>query len=121
VQEYVRETISAFDTATFIAVFDAIYGFRLTDLAAVDAPTLLVNGEFESRSLFEHAAYVERTVPDARSVVIPAPATSRPWRARRRSPRSFGRSSSRSRRRTDGTNRHPSEEPAMTTGGEPRG
>ncbi len=71
VQEYVRGTMSAFDAAGFNGVFEAIYGFRRTDLAAVDAPTLLVNGEFESRSAFEHAAYIERTVPDARSVVIP--------------------------------------------------
>ncbi|MEM4780718.1 MAG: alpha/beta fold hydrolase [Halalkalicoccus sp.] len=71
VQEYVRETMSAFETREFNAVFDAIYGFRRTDLAAIDAPTLVVNGEFESRSVFEHAAYIERTVPDARSVVVP--------------------------------------------------
>lgn len=71
VRTYVRETMSAFDAATFNAVFDAIYGFRLTDLAVIEAPTLLLAGEFESRSVFEHAAYAERTIPDARSVVIP--------------------------------------------------
>lgn len=71
VREYVRETMSAFDTRSFSAVLDAIYGFRLTDLAAITAPTLVLNGEFESRSAFEHAAHIERTVPDARSAVIP--------------------------------------------------
>lgn len=71
VRAYVRETMSAFDAPTFNAVLDAIYGFRRTDLAAVDVPALVANGEFESRSVFEHAAYAERTIPDARSVVIP--------------------------------------------------
>jgi pimeloyl-ACP methyl ester carboxylesterase len=71
VRAYVRETMSAFDATTFNAVLDAIYGFRRTDLAAVDVPTLLLAGEFESRSVLEHAAYAERTIPDARSVVIP--------------------------------------------------
>jgi pimeloyl-ACP methyl ester carboxylesterase len=71
VRAYVRETMSAFDTTTFNAVLDAIYGFRRTDLAAVDVPTLLLIGVFESRSVLEHAAYAERTIPDARSVVIP--------------------------------------------------
>lgn len=71
VGEYVRGTMAGFDTRSFNAVFDAIYGFRETDLAAISAPTLVLNGEFESRSVFEHAAHVERTVPDARSAVIP--------------------------------------------------
>lgn len=71
VREYVRGTMASFDTRPFNAVFDAIYGFRETDLAAIDAPTLVLNGEFESRSVFEHAAHIERTVPDARSAVIP--------------------------------------------------
>lgn len=71
VREYVRGTMAGFEIWEFNAVFDAIYGFRETDLAAITAPTFVLNGEFESRSVFEHAAYIERTVPDARSVVIP--------------------------------------------------
>lgn len=71
VQSYVRETMSAFETREFNEVFDAIYGFRRTDLAAITIPTLIINGEGESRSVFKHAAYIERTVPGSRSVVIP--------------------------------------------------
>ncbi len=71
VQEYVRETMAGFDTREFTKVFGAVYDFGGTDLAAIGVPTLIVNGEDESGSVLDHAAHMERTIPDARSVVIP--------------------------------------------------
>jgi pimeloyl-ACP methyl ester carboxylesterase len=71
VQEYVRETMAGFDAREFTKVVGAIYGFRGVDLAAIDVPTLVVNGEDESGSVLDHAAHMVRTIPDARSVVIP--------------------------------------------------
>jgi len=71
VRSYVRETMAAFDTAEYNKVFRAIYGFRRVDLAAISVPTLVLNGEYESRSVFDHAAHVERSIPDARSAVVP--------------------------------------------------
>ena len=71
VRAYVRETMSSFEADEFNEVFRAIYDFRRVDLAAIRVPTLVLNGEHESRSVFEHAAYMERTIPDVRSVVLP--------------------------------------------------
>ncbi|WP_254533498.1 alpha/beta fold hydrolase [Natrinema gelatinilyticum] len=62
---------SAFDTAEFNKVFRAIYAFRQVDLASIRVPTLVFNGEYESRSVFTHMAYMERTIPDVRTAVVP--------------------------------------------------
>lgn len=71
VQSYVRETMSSFEASEFNKIFQAIYDFRRVDLASIQVPTLVLNGEHESSSVFTHAAHTERTIPDVQSVVIP--------------------------------------------------
>lgn len=71
VRAYVRETMAAMDAAEFTKVLRALYAFRPVDLASVRAPTLVLNGEHESRSVVAQAAHLERTVPDARTAVVP--------------------------------------------------
>lgn len=71
VRSYVRETMSSFNTAEFNKIFRAIYDFQRVDLASIRVPTLILNGEHESKSVFTHAAYMERTIPDSRSAVLP--------------------------------------------------
>ena len=71
VRSYVRGTMSSFDTAEFNKVFRAIYAFREVDLAAVSAPTLVLNGEYESRAVFTHTAHLQHVLPDVRVAVIP--------------------------------------------------
>ncbi|WP_129114713.1 alpha/beta fold hydrolase [Halegenticoccus tardaugens] len=70
VRSYVRETMSSFEASEFNKIFRAIYDFRRVDLASIRVPTLVLNGEHESRAVFRHAAYVERTIPDVRSAVV---------------------------------------------------
>ena len=71
VRAYVRETMSAFDTAEFNKIFRAIYDFRRVDLPAIQVPTLVLNGEFESQSVFTHTTHMERAIPDIRTAVLP--------------------------------------------------
>lgn len=71
VATYVRETMAALDSTEFNKVFDAVYDFQRVELGTIGAPTLVLNGESGSESVFEHAAYLERVVPDARTAVIP--------------------------------------------------
>lgn len=71
VRAYVRETMSSFDTTEFNKIFRAIYDFRQVDLASIQVPTLVLNGEHESRSVFTHTTHMERVVPDVRTAVIP--------------------------------------------------
>lgn len=63
--------MSSFEAAEFNDVFRAVYDFRRVDLASIRVPTLVRNGAHESRSVFRHAAHVERVVPDVRSAVVP--------------------------------------------------
>lgn len=71
VRSYVRETMSSFDTTEFNKVFRAIYDFRRVNLAAIQVPTLVLNGEYESRSVFAHTTHIEGMIPDVRTKVIP--------------------------------------------------
>jgi pimeloyl-ACP methyl ester carboxylesterase len=71
VRSYVRETMSSFDRTEFNNIFRAIYDFRRVNLAAIQAPTLVLNGEYESRSVFTHATHMERMIPDVQTAVIP--------------------------------------------------
>ena len=71
VAAYVRETMSAFDAREFNKVFGATYDFRRVDLGAITAPTLVLDGEFESDSVFEHTAHLQRSLADVRTGVIP--------------------------------------------------
>lgn len=71
VRSYVREPMSSFDTTEFNKVFRAIYDFRQVDLASIRVATLVLNGEYESRSVFIHTAQMERMIPDVRTRVIP--------------------------------------------------
>lgn len=71
VRSYVRETMSSYNTTEYNKIFRAIYDFRRVDLTSIQVPTLILNGEHESRSVFTHAAHMERTIPNARSAIIP--------------------------------------------------
>lgn len=71
VRSYVQETMSAFEATEFNKIFRAIYDFRRVDLASIRVPTLVLNGEHESRSVFRHAEHMEYVIPDVRSAMIP--------------------------------------------------
>lgn len=71
VQSYVRETMAAFSTSEYNKIFGAIYDFRMVDLGAIEVPTLVLNGEFESDSVFRHTTTLERRIQDVETRVIP--------------------------------------------------
>jgi pimeloyl-ACP methyl ester carboxylesterase len=71
VRPYIRETMSAFGPEEYNKVLGAVYGFRMVDLEAIGVPTLVLNGEFESRSVFRHTEELERRIPDVETRVLP--------------------------------------------------
>lgn len=71
VQSYVRDTMSAFTAEEYNKIFGAVYDFRMVDLGAIRVPTLVLNGEFESESVFRHTSTLERLIPDVETRVIP--------------------------------------------------
>jgi pimeloyl-ACP methyl ester carboxylesterase len=70
-REYVRETMFAMGTREMAKTYDAIIRFRGLDLTRIRVPTLVLNGEHESASVFHHAEYMRRRIPHVELGVVP--------------------------------------------------
>jgi pimeloyl-ACP methyl ester carboxylesterase len=71
VRAYVEEAMLQMSTEEYVKMYGAIYDFDVVDLSVVQAPTLLLNGEHESRSVHRHAAYLQKKIASAEAVIIP--------------------------------------------------
>ncbi|MDJ1423114.1 MAG: alpha/beta hydrolase [Candidatus Methanoperedens sp.] len=71
VREYVRKEMSNFDVEEFNKIFAAIYDFTLLDLSRINVPTLIINGEFESKAVFTHTETMKKMIENSSVVVIP--------------------------------------------------
>lgn len=71
VSEYVRDAMRAMDTGEMAKTYDAIVGFRGVDLRRIRVPTLVLNGEYESASVFQHAEHMRQRIPEVEMDVIP--------------------------------------------------
>jgi len=71
VSAYVREAMLRVPTEEYVKLYGAIYDFREQDLSRVRAPTLLLNGEHESGSVFAHLAHLKRLIPHAEVATVP--------------------------------------------------
>jgi len=71
VRRYVREQMSKFDAKEFNKIFAVVYGFTLQDLSKIKVPTLILNGEYESKSLFKHTEKMKELIRDTQEAVIP--------------------------------------------------
>lgn len=71
VQRYVKEEMLRFETGEFNKIFEALYDFKLQDLAAITAPALIINGEYESKSVFKHMEYMHKVITGSSTAVVP--------------------------------------------------
>lgn len=71
VRRYVREQMQRFDTKEFNKILAGVYDFTLQDLSKIEAPTLIINGEHESKSVFEHARKMKELIQGAQDVIVP--------------------------------------------------
>ena len=69
--EYVRSRMLQMSDSEYLKIYDAIYGFRLQPLEQIRAPTLVLNGEFESKAVFRHTEELLATVPQVESAIVP--------------------------------------------------
>jgi pimeloyl-ACP methyl ester carboxylesterase len=67
---YVESTMVKIPTEEYLKVYDAIYDFGLLPLERITCPTLVLKGEFESKSVFRHTEEILRRVPQAQEYVI---------------------------------------------------
>jgi len=70
--EYIRQGMLQIDTGEYLKIWDAIYGFDLQPLEKISCPTLVLNGEKDSRMVIRHKREILRLVPGAEARVIPA-------------------------------------------------
>jgi pimeloyl-ACP methyl ester carboxylesterase len=71
VMEYEKEEMLKFRVDEFNKIFAAIYDFRLLDLHKIAVPTLVVNGEYESKAVFRHVDKMTDLINEVSQVVIP--------------------------------------------------
>jgi pimeloyl-ACP methyl ester carboxylesterase len=68
--EYVRDTMLNIPTMEYLKIYNAIYGFDLLNLAAITVPTLVLNGERESKAVFRHTDEMLKLIPNVQARVI---------------------------------------------------
>lgn len=71
VRAYVTACMRRFETLEMSKVYDLILHVPPADLGAIRAPTLILNGEHESPSVFRHTRYMLERLGRARAEVIP--------------------------------------------------
>ena len=71
VREYLIQEQLRMDQTEFLKLMDAIYGFKLLDLASIKVPTLVVLGENERKAVFPHADKMIELIEDSKKVIIP--------------------------------------------------
>ncbi len=71
IEEYERNEMLKMDKKEYLKVFGAIYDFKLQDLAKINLPALVLNGENESKSVHYHAEVMRKLIPDCKLEIIP--------------------------------------------------
>lgn len=68
--EYVRKAMLRIPTSEYLKIYDAIYEFDLLELEKITVPTLILNGEGESKSVFRHTKELLKQIPNSKSKII---------------------------------------------------
>ena len=69
--EYVHQAMLSIPTEEYLKIYQAIYGFDLLELSRITVPTLILNGEKESRAVFRHTEEMLKQIPDSLAGIIP--------------------------------------------------
>lgn len=70
-RQYVEEQMLAMNQEEYLKIYDAIYGFKMQPLERISCPTLILNGEHESKTVFRHSEEMVKRIPQAQMVTIP--------------------------------------------------
>jgi pimeloyl-ACP methyl ester carboxylesterase len=68
----VEQCMLHMDDGEFLKTWEAIYSFDMQPLSKITCPTLVLNGEHESKGALHHSAEILRRVPQAQARIIPA-------------------------------------------------
>jgi non-heme chloroperoxidase len=70
--EYLKECMFQMDGNEYIKFWHALSGFKLLPLERITCPTLVLNGENESKNMVPHTQELLRRIPRSESGIIPA-------------------------------------------------
>jgi pimeloyl-ACP methyl ester carboxylesterase len=70
-RSYVEQCMLRMNQAEYLKIYGAIYGFDLLPLQEISAPTLVLNGEYEFKSVFRHTDEILRRVRGSQARIIP--------------------------------------------------
>ncbi len=71
IRENVERCMDQTDDNEFMKIWEAIYSFDILPLDRIVCPTLVLNGEYDSKSTLRHKAELLRCVPFAEAKIIP--------------------------------------------------
>jgi pimeloyl-ACP methyl ester carboxylesterase len=71
IQQYIEQCMLQMESSEFLKLWEAIYNFDLLPLEQVACPTLVLNGEHESKGALRHTAEILRRIPQASAEVVP--------------------------------------------------
>jgi pimeloyl-ACP methyl ester carboxylesterase len=69
---YLAECMLQVESREYLKLWEAMYGFHLLPLERITCPTLVLNGDHESKGTLRHAQEILRRVPHAEARMIPA-------------------------------------------------
>jgi pimeloyl-ACP methyl ester carboxylesterase len=72
VREHLEQCMFNMNSSEYLKIWEAIYGFHLLPLERITCPTLVLNGEYESKGTFRHTREILRRIPKAEAKIIPA-------------------------------------------------
>lgn len=70
-RQYLEQCMYHMDGNEYLKIWEAMYGFHLFPLEHITCPTLMLNGELESRNTFQHSKEILRRIPGAEAKIIP--------------------------------------------------
>lgn len=70
-QKYLENSMLSMNRNEYRKIWEAIYGFNLLPLENITCPTLVLNGEYEPKSIFHHTNEILHRVSQSRSQIVP--------------------------------------------------
>jgi len=70
-QKYLENCMLTINSNEYMKIWEAIYGFNLLPLENITCPTLVLNGEHESKNTYQHTKEIQRRVTQSIAKVIP--------------------------------------------------
>ena len=68
---YLRECMLAMSREEYLKTWGVMYGFHLLPLEKITCPTLVLNGEWEPKSMQPHTRTLLQRIPHARAALVP--------------------------------------------------